>query len=490
MVIDVIDYLLLGIYLFLLVEFVLNLFQQNHYHFDVFKSIFLKYYFKSFNLIIGILYIFNRYLIIRISIILLFLILIFFRKKRIIKLKYTKRIKRLVICIVILNFTLYWLRVYLVVVEYFIILLGILLMLPIEWLINKYYYKEAKKKLERIDLLKIAITGSYGKTSTKQILYEILKNDFLCVVSPLSYNTVMGLSLFVNNDLKKFHKIGIFEYGASRKKDIRKLNKLVKADYGVITEIGPQHLKTFKSIENIVSEKMSLQNLVKGKIFVNYDNEYIKNSVIESDNVVKVGMGENVEFRAQNIRYNQFGVKFQLVSRKEIYEIESELLGKHQVTNIMLAGAVSEYLGVKKEVIEESIKGIKSDKNRLCLKKINSHLVLDDSFNSNIKGFRNALEVLGMYEKYRVLITPGIVEGGKKEEIINYELNNDIAKNCDFVILIRNKASEYIKKGLDDIQYNSYIEVDSFIDGFNKYQEINNDKIVLIENDISDLYKI
>jgi UDP-N-acetylmuramyl pentapeptide synthase len=127
---------------------------------------------------------------------------------------------------------------------------------------------------------------------------------------------------------------------------------------------------------------------------------------------------------------------------------------------------------------------------RLCLKKINGQLVLDDSFNSNIKGFRNALEVLGMYSMYRVLITPGIVEGGKKEEIINYELNNDIAKNCDFVILVKNKVSEYIKKGLDDIQYNSYIEVESYIEGFNKYQEINNEKIVLIENDISDLYKI
>ena len=141
----------------LLVEFVLNLFQQNHYHFDVFKNIFVKYYFKSFNLIIGILYIFNRYLIIKIIILLLFIILILFRKKRIIKLKYTKRIKRLVICVVILNVLFCWFRVYLVVVEYLIILLGILLMLPIEWLINKHYYKEAKKKLERIDLLKIAI---------------------------------------------------------------------------------------------------------------------------------------------------------------------------------------------------------------------------------------------------------------------------------------------------------------------------------------------
>src|SRR5690606_7307390 len=135
------------------------------------------------------------------------------------------------------------------------LLLSHIVIWPLEYLIQLYYVKKASQKIKMIDAKKIAITGSFGKTSTKSILYHLLKDKFITKMSPKSYNTLMGISLMINNDATYSDEVLILEMGATHTGDIQKLVNLTNPHYAIITDIGPQHLETFKTIENIINEK-------------------------------------------------------------------------------------------------------------------------------------------------------------------------------------------------------------------------------------------
>lgn len=484
-------------------------YQQSHYHLISFKKIF-KNFFKlkknNYNyllfLLIIVFFISNE-LLINISGVVISLIYLYLkREKRIVKLRVTRRIKRLFVCLLLVNsifITLVLMFIpfksvvvaisVLVVLENVLILISALIMMMVEYLIYLYYKKKCQKKLKEVGCKKIAITGSFGKTSTKALLYEILKEEYITFRTKKSYNTLNGICLSVNEEIDNNTEIAIFEFGASRKNDIKKLINLVKPDYGIITSIGPQHLESFKSMENIVNEKMKLAYNVS-KVVLNIDDENIKKYKDEFDNKITVSIYDNADFSAQNIVYNREGLKFDVISRKRTYSITTKVLGRHNIYNILEAIALAEELNVKKEIIIKTLNSFSGEDNRLKLSEFDNEIVLNDSYNSNIIGFINALEVLSMFSEYKVLITPGVVEGGTEEKNINYSLGEKIMKNCDMVILIRNKASSYIKASLDDLGYSNVIEVDDFFEGFKIYKEVENKKILLIENDISDVYKI
>lgn len=159
----------------------------------------------------------------------------------------------------------------------FIMFISQFLILPLEEIINKRYYIMAKKKIDRLkngNLLIIGITGSYGKTSTKFYIKQVLEKKFQLLASKLSYNTPMGLSKTINDELNENHQIFISEMGARYKNDISNLVNLSKPDIGILTAIGPVHIETFKSIENIIEEKWKI--IENSKIgFLNIDNDYI-----------------------------------------------------------------------------------------------------------------------------------------------------------------------------------------------------------------------
>ena len=469
--------------------------QEAHYHISGFKKIVFNFYIKekeSLFLSLMVPLIFVKGVLKGILFVVLSLLYLGIYKKKIIKLKFTKRIIRLLIFVFIINvlFVIFLRYEVLCFFEIFIIFISFLISLPVEGMVFLYYKNKCIKKLKRINPIKIAITGSYGKTSTKVILYEILKRDYLAFKTPKSYNTLNGICKCVNEEMDENCNLAIFEFGASRKGDIKKLSRLIKPDYSIITEIGPQHLETFGSMDNIIMEKMSLASFTKNEVVLNIDNKYIRDFKKMAKNGVCVSINENSDFWAENIAYNLSGVSFRVISKDETYEVKSPLLGRHQVYNILMAIALASILGVKKETIMMTISSIFGEENRLKLKEFGKELVLDDSFNSNIVGFRNALEVLGMFDKYKVLLTPGIVELKDEEEKVNYDLAKLIKDVADEVILVKNKASSYIYKGLFDLGYSNIKIVDNFKEGFLLYKNINKDKILLIENDISDIYKI
>src|SRR5574344_847852 len=327
---------------------------------------------------------------------------------------------------------------------------------PIEKLIFNYYKKRCKKVLQnRKDLIRIGITGSYGKTSTKIYLAEFLKAKYKVCYSPSSFNTPMGIAKTVLNDLKKDDQIVIAEMGATRHGDIKELCDIVNPNAGIITSVGPQHLETFKTLQNIVDTKSELFEALNEDDFCIFNissdstKEMYKNCKLKNKIAV---CGTSKYINAKNIIATENGLLFTLCYKKEEYSVSTNLLGEHNVQNILSATALALNLGISIEQILQIIPTLKPAEHRLELKKLdNNILLIDDSFNSNIQGTAVALKTLSLFEaKRKIVVTPGLVELGKTENAENVEFGKRIAKVADIVILVNKNQSENLKKGLLD----------------------------------------
>ena len=239
--------------------------QQYHYHYDGFLKILkkgLKNY-KSYILLVSIIGYYNT-LYFKICVLLCFSFFIFLvlDEKIILKLKFSKRIKRNIIVNVVIYLLFYiflyryvWLLPLLVLLISFV---SFNILYPVELIINKYYINKARNKLKRIKPLVIAITGSAGKTTTKHFLYYLIKEKYYTFITKGSYNTLMGIVRSINEDMDDLTEVAIFECGVGRVRDISDILKVLDVDISVITTIFPQHLESFKSFDELVTEKAKL----------------------------------------------------------------------------------------------------------------------------------------------------------------------------------------------------------------------------------------
>lgn len=367
---------------------------------------------------------------------------------------------------------------------------------PIEKIIQYKFYNKAKKKLrENSNLKVIGITGSYGKTSTKYILGTILSQKYNTLITPESYNTTMGVVRTINEKLNNTHEIFVCEMGAKNIGDIKEICDLVKPTYGVLTAIGPQHLETFKTIENVKKTKLELIDSLPedGIAFVNNEDENIKTIKFNGKNI-KFGKDKICDYYADNIEINEFGSNFDVnIKRNKIIHVKTKLLGIHNIINIVGAVAVAHELGLNEEEIVRGIRLLKPVTHRLELKRNpNGAIIIDDAYNSNVKGAKTALEVLKTFkDKQKILITPGIVDLGEKAEEYNKILGKQAAKSCNYIILVGEKQAVPILQGIKEEKYdenNIYVAKD-LNDAIKKMNSImNNNTVVLFENDLPDNY--
>ena len=388
------------------------------------------------------------------------------------------------------------------VLNYYIVFLAKIINTPIEKIVYKYYERKAKKKLASMPNLKvIGITGSYGKTSSKNILADVLNIKFNALPTPKSLNTFNGLMITVNNKLTKFEDCFIAEMGAYVKGEINGLCKLVNPKYGIITSIGTAHLETFGSEEAIQSGKMELiEYLPKDGVGVlNRDDEKQRNYVIKNEDHCKilwVGIDtkDKVDVRASNIRCSGEGTTFDCTfgNDKKKYEFKTRLLGKHNVYNIISALALGYEFGISIEKLQQAVKKIKAIEHRLEIKKFPKFYQIDDAYNSNPVGAKSALDVLEMMNGTKVVVTPGMVELGNKEEYYNKEFGKQIAKVADKVILVGEKKTRPILEGLKEAKFNEK-NIQVINDVREAYVILNKldskkDVYALFENDLPDTY--
>ena len=438
------------------------------------------------------------------------LILILFRNKYTEKkpLVITARIKRMYLTEILLliiigiilnlynNIYLVLLLNIIIIFSYIFILLINMINTPIEKAIQLKYYNMAKAKLNLNPNLKvIGITGSYGKTSTKYIVGTILSQKYNTLITPESYNTTMGVVRTINEKLDNTHQIFVCEMGAKNVGDIKEICDLVKPKYGILTAVGPQHLETFKTIENVRKTKMELIHSIPkdGKSFVNFEDENIKEIKFNSNNI-KFGLDGKCDYYATDININEFGSNFNIhMKNNKIINVKTKLLGIHNIVNIVGAVAICDELGLSEEEIIAGIRFLKPVTHRLELKRnANGSIIIDDAYNSNVKGAKMALDVLKNFKnKKRILITPGIVDLGEKVEEYNKNLGKQAAEACDYIILVGEKQAKPILDGILEKEYNKedvYIAKD-LKDAINKMNTIiNENTVVLFENDLPDNY--
>jgi UDP-N-acetylmuramoyl-tripeptide--D-alanyl-D-alanine ligase len=367
---------------------------------------------------------------------------------------------------------------------------------PIEDLVKKAYIDQARKILKaHPDLIKIGITGSYGKTSSKNILDEILGEAYYVLASPASFNTPMGLTITIREHLKSIHDVFIAEMGADKVGEIDFLSKFIQPQYGIVTSVGPQHLNTFKSIDNILSEKMKLiENLpVSGVGVLNKDNAYLRNYEIKNKcRILWYGIEqEEVDYRAIDIRYSPEGSQFTVRCAEGEFAFETILLGQHNIANILASIALARTLGITWEKLQKAVSQVNYIEHRLQLKKINGFTFIDNAFNSNPEGSKMSLEVLKGMPGKRIIITPGMIDLGAQENELNRLFGTYMIGCVDEVILVGKNQTQAVLAGLEEVGFPSIAihVVDTVKEAFAiVYTTASKEDTILLENDLPDAF--
>lgn len=368
---------------------------------------------------------------------------------------------------------------------------------PVELAINRHYINDAKKILCSMPALTvIGITGSYGKTSVKFYLQKILSAKYNVLMTPESFNTPLGVVKTIRSSLNATHDIFICEMGAKNIGDIKEICDIVYPRHGIVTSIGPAHLESFKTMDNIIKTKLELAQALPddGMLFLNYDNEQLRTC---GKSCISYGTSPELEqdYAAYDISVSSKGSEFSMRgSDGNEYRFFTRLIGRHNVCNICAAIAVADRLGVPMSGIISQVKRLECAPHRLQLIDRGSCLVIDDAYNSNPAGAKAALETLLAFDGFRVLVTPGIVELGSMQAEANREFGKNAAGACDFVATVGAENREAIRSGLEDGGFDAkkYLAAENLAQAMEAVYAADSGgktKIILLENDLPDNYK-
>ncbi len=374
--------------------------------------------------------------------------------------------------------------------------LVIWMLYPLEKLINKGYIKKTKTKLSKFDsLIKIGITGSFGKTSTKNFLATILREKYNVCATPYNFNTPLGISRTVLQNLDIGHQVLIAEMGARKVGDIAELCDIVEPKYGILTAIGAQHMATFKTQENVLNTKAELPAFLgeEGVCVYDYDNEFVR-KIANSQKCKKVTISlndKNADIYADDIITTTKGTEFTVHFDNKSYPCSTKLLGVHNISNLLLSIGMAKVLGLTAEEIIAGVSKVYPVEHRLQLINENDITILDDTYNSSIDGSKRALEVLSMFVGRKVVVTPGLVELGTMERLENYNFGKRIAEVADVVIIVNRAHLASIKQGLIDAGFDEtkiYEALDNIDTQSSLRSILVEGDVVLWENDLPDNY--
>lgn len=392
----------------------------------------------------------------------------------------------------------------------YLLLLAAVIMYPIEKLIQLRYKVMAHNKLSSMHNLKvIAITGSYGKTSTKFLIEAVLQERYKVCVTPGSYNTPMGICKVINNDLQSGDQILILEMGARYVGNIDELCRIARPDIAVITNVGMAHLESFGSIEAIAKTKGALIRHLKpgGSAVLNGDDPEVRKMAVRQDiNLLFAGLSrEENHISAQSITYDENGCSFEMhaggnpksydgpVVPEGSEQIRMSLLGEHSVVNALLAAGTGVVMNLRLPTIKVALGKVKPVEHRLELKKQDGVLVIDDAFNSNPTGAKNAISVLSSFKTgRRYVITPGMIELGDRQESENRDFGIWMAQHRpDHVFLVGKSQTRPVYEGLKKGGYEEerITVANSLFDANDRLREfLKEGDVVLYENDLPDSY--
>lgn len=320
----------------------------------------------------------------------------------------------------------------------------------------KALQKLAKYKRSLYDIPVIGITGSVGKTSTKDIVASVLSKKYKVLKTEGNYNNEIGMSLTI---LKlKDHEAMVLEMGTDKFGDLKLLTDIAKPTICLVTIIGTSHIANFGSRENILKGKLEiLEGLSKDKVIVmNNDNDLLHNWLSENEekyisngyNVFSYGIDNASDYMATNINLEEYGSTYDInVSNKE-YKVELLIGGKHFVYNSLAAIAIGKYLNINMEDILAGIKEFKLTKMRMDITELkNNILVINDTYNASYDSMKSGIEYLaGIKAEKRIAILGDMLELGEYSEKLHSDVGKVILDNDINVLITIGKEAKNIAK--------------------------------------------
>lgn len=307
------------------------------------------------------------------------------------------------------------------------VLLSVLITLAITFSMEKIFFisfkHKAKQKLKTFeDLTIIAITASYGKTSIKNYLYQVLHDKFRTYKTPRSVNTIAGICKDVNDDLPIGTEIYIAEAGAREKGDIEEITMFLEQHYSILGSVGEQHIEYFKTLDNIIHTKMEI--LKSPRMIHGFVHDSVP--ILDYDTITKFPHNLNIT------RSDLEGIWFDIDVAGKVEHFHAPLLGSFNAINLTAVILVAHHLGMSIDEIKVALHNLKSVEHRLQKLEVNGKVIIDDSFNGNLEGMLEAVRISSTYEKRKIIITPGLVES---TEFANKTLAKAIDEVFDICIV-------------------------------------------------------
>ena len=322
-----------------------------------------------------------------------------------------------------------------------VIFIPLLITYIISHLLEKMFFmsfkQKAKKRLQSIQNLQIvAITASYGKTSIKNYLHQVLRNKFNSYKTPRSVNTIGGIVLDVNKDLPKDTEVYIAEAGARVKGDIEEITTFLEPQTVVIGSVGEQHIEYFKTLDNIIYTKMEI--LKSPKLERGFVHESVP--ILNYPKIEKFPNNLNITMS------NLDGIWFDIEIDGQTEHFNAPILGSFNAINLTAVILVAKELGMSIDEIKVALHSIEPVENRLQLIRAGGKIILDDSFNGNLDGMLEAIKISSTHTGRKVIITPGLVESTDEA---NTTLARAIDEVFDVVIITGSLNAKVLSANID-----------------------------------------
>jgi len=307
---------------------------------------------------------------------------------------------------------------------------------------------------ELFEIEAVAVTGSNGKTTTKDLIGQLLSAEMETLVAPASYNNLIGLSLTILL-LKRRHRAVVFELGMNHQGEILELAEICRPRIAVITNIGPAHIGNLGSIEEIAAAKSEILERLEGEkiTFFNADDNRVREIVSSPPGpVVGFGFGPEAEVRASNPSYGGTGVSFDLRIAGKKMRVSSPLPGRHNIYNLLAALAVGEYLGISPERLAESVRSAVLPSQRMEMDMVGGVELINDAYNANPVSMLAALSAWQRMDcrGRRIMVSGDMNELGVFSVKEHREWGEILGKSkLDFLVFVGSLSKESYQAAVD-----------------------------------------
>ncbi len=303
----------------------------------------------------------------------------------------------------------------------------------------------------------VGVTGSVGKTSTRDMVYSVVKQKYKTLKTEGNYNNEIGLPLTI----LRYHdeEILVLEMGMNHLQEMSRLSMIARPDIACITNVGTAHIGELGSRENILKAKLEITDGMKegSTLIINQDNDMLQTVELPHLNVVRVGKGKEASIQASHIVLEEtkssFEVEYQ--GKKEIIEVPVQ--GEHNISNALIAIAVGIELNISLEDIKKGIQEFKLTKNRMDILEKNHKTVIDGTYNASVDSMKSSIDVLANYKKRKVAILADMLELGDYSQQLHEEVGSYVASKGIDILVCVGKEAKYIyqkaKESMKDVYY-------------------------------------